>query len=181
MIIRGLTGSRDAAGEEIDLESTPSNVAEQRAGSARPSTGAAPSGDRTEAPARSSDADVATRETRADTSSADERVPSPPADPRGPAVVPGSMQAAAEAYHAGDYREAERIWRRLAEAGSPPAQFALGALLYEGRTGPVDRVEAYEWLTRAVERGHEPASRLREQVRDEMTGDELRAVEGASG
>ena len=103
--------------------------------------------------------------------------PSQPAEqaaaPAEEATVELTSEAGVAAYQAGDYEEAERIWRQLAQAGSPRAQFHLGSLLFEGRVGQPDLVQAYVWLTRSVERGFGPALAMRERVRDVMDGDEL--------
>ena len=77
------------------------------------------------------------------------------------------------AYNAGDYARANRIWQSLAENGSPRAQFHLGSLLYEGRLGQPDLVQAYIWLTRSAQRGFGPALAMRERVRASMTRQQL--------
>ncbi|GBD42846.1 hypothetical protein HRbin40_00302 [bacterium HR40] len=74
-----------------------------------------------------------------------------------------------EAYRQGDYERAFAIWSELAEAGVARAQFHLGAMLYEGRLGPPDRVQAYIWLERAVRGGDPRAAALRDRVRADMS------------
>lgn len=85
------------------------------------------------------------------------------------------------AYEAGDYARARDIWRELAEAGSPRAQFHLGSLLYEGRVGQPDLVQAYRWLSRSVERGFGPALSMRDRVRSSMSREQLGEAEGPLG
>ncbi len=46
-----------------------------------------------------------------------------------------------------------RWYRTAAEQGLPYAQFRLGKALLEGRAGPVNRKEAYQWLFVALENG----------------------------
>ncbi len=62
-----------------------------------------------------------------------------------------------QAYDAGDYELAYAIWRDLAEAGAPLAQFHIGALYFEGRGVPRDLDAARIWLSRALEQGVERA------------------------
>jgi hypothetical protein len=81
----------------------------------------------------------------------------------------GTVAEGVEAYHAGDFSTAERIWGALAASGDPRAQFHFGALMYEGRTTEPDLVMAYVWLSRAVDGGHLPAIELRRRVRAAMS------------
>lgn len=81
----------------------------------------------------------------------------------------GSVAVGVEAYRAGDFVMAERIWGPLAASGNPRAQFHFGALMYEGRTTEPDLVMAYVWLSRAVDGGHLPAIDLRRDVRAAMS------------
>ena len=77
-----------------------------------------------------------------------------------------------EAYRAGDYQQAGRIWRSLAMTGDMRAQFYLGSLLFEGRLGQEDLVMAYVWLKRSVDSGYLPAIEMRRRVRAEMSEEE---------
>jgi TPR repeat protein len=77
-----------------------------------------------------------------------------------------------EAYRAGDYALAERIWRSLALQGDARAQFYVGSLLFEGRTAPPDLVMAYVWLKRSVDSGYLPAIEMRRRVRAMMSEEE---------
>jgi TPR repeat protein len=83
-----------------------------------------------------------------------------------------AASAGAAAYRAGDYAEAERIWRPLAEAGVPKAQFHLGAMYYEGRFGRRDLATAYAWVRRAAEQGYFRAPALLAQIETEMTAEQ---------
>ncbi len=74
-----------------------------------------------------------------------------------------------EAYRAGDYDLAGRIWRSLAMSGDMRAQFYLGSLLFEGRLGHPDRVMAYGWLKLSVDSGYLPAIEMRRRIRSSMS------------
>ena len=87
----------------------------------------------------------------------------------GPNTVPQGV----EAYRAGDYQLAARIWGSLAADGDRRGQFYLGSLLFEGRLGPPDRVMAYVWLDRAAEAGYLPAIEMRRRVRSLMSDEEF--------
>jgi TPR repeat protein len=87
----------------------------------------------------------------------------------------GERQTAAdgvEAYRAGEYQQAGRIWRSLAMNGDMRAQFYLGSLLFEGRLGQTDLVMAYVWLKRSVDSGYLPAIEMRRRVRASMSEEE---------
>jgi hypothetical protein len=81
----------------------------------------------------------------------------------------GTVADGVQAYRDGDFVTAERIWGALAASGQARAQFHFGALMYEGRTAPPDRVMAYVWLSRAVDGGYLPAIELRREVRAAMS------------
>ena len=93
--------------------------------------------------------------------------------PTDPTASTETTEDGVAAYNAGDYARANRIWQSLAENGSPRAQFHLGSLLYEGRLGQPDLVQAYIWLTRSAQRGFGPALAMRERVRASMTRQQL--------
>ena len=59
----------------------------------------------------------------------------------------------ADAYEAGDYAEAARAWRPLAEGGDRMAQFNLGLLHETGRGMVEDPAEAAAWYERAAQQG----------------------------
>jgi TPR repeat protein len=88
----------------------------------------------------------------------------------------GTVEDGVEAYRVEDYARAERIWGALAAAGDRRAQFYFGSLLFEGRTGPPDRVMAHVWLSRSVDNGYLPAIEVRRQVRAAMSETEYEAA-----
>lgn len=57
----------------------------------------------------------------------------------------------------------------LAEAGNPHAQYALGLIYAEGRGTKQDNIQAYIWLTRAINNGDQDAILLRDVLLNEMT------------
>lgn len=73
----------------------------------------------------------------------------------GPAPI-GAVEAQ-QAYVAGHYDVARRLWTAQAEAGSPAAQLGLGTLYDLGQGVPRDPVVAYGWYRRAAIAG-EPAA-----------------------
>jgi len=66
---------------------------------------------------------------------------------------PDAIAAGIRAYEVKDYARAHDLWRPLAEAGQPMAQFHLGALYFEGRGVTRDLDEAQIWLARALGQG----------------------------
>ncbi len=58
-----------------------------------------------------------------------------------------------QAYQRGDYGSAAAIWRPLAEAGDPVAQFNLGFLHHRGEGVAQDYEAAVFWWTRAANQG----------------------------
>lgn len=63
-----------------------------------------------------------------------------------------------------------------AEEGDMDAQFAAGLIYAEGRGVAPDPVQAYYWLTRAVEQGDADAEKLRRHVAAGMTDPEFDAA-----
>ena len=57
------------------------------------------------------------------------------------------------AYKGGDYQLAAEIWKPLAEAGNPRAQFALGSLYDDGLGVAQNHVASSYWFERAAEQG----------------------------
>jgi uncharacterized protein len=64
------------------------------------------------------------------------------------------------AYHRGDYENARRLWRPLADQGNALAQFTLGSLYYFGQGGPQDYAEAAKWLRKAADQGDSVAQTM---------------------
>lgn len=58
----------------------------------------------------------------------------------------------------GDQDAAMAIWRPLAEAGDPQAQFEVGNLLTWGRHDQRDPEAGFDWYRRAAEQGHAEAA-----------------------
>lgn len=71
----------------------------------------------------------------------------------GPAAAANGADAAA-AYEAGDYREALRLFRPLAERGNAEAQYYLGLMYEKGNGVSKDQERMRTWYTRAAEGGH---------------------------
>ena len=60
-----------------------------------------------------------------------------------------------------------------AESGDMDAQYAAGLVYAEGRGVDPDLVQAYFWLTRAVEQGDADAEKLRRYVAAQMADSEF--------
>lgn len=120
--------------------------------------------------------------------------PEPPASPAPPApsaaepsepetqsaAVPataGPITRGIAAYQAADYEKAYKIWLPQALNGSSRAQFYVGALYFEGRGVPEDRVLSYMWLRAATKEDDPGAIKLLDRVREGMTGPELAEAE----
>lgn len=67
-------------------------------------------------------------------------------------------QYAETAYLAGDYPEALRILRPLADQGDAEAQYVLGYMYYYGQGVASDPKVAQDWIRRAADQGHEKAA-----------------------
>lgn len=65
-----------------------------------------------------------------------------------------SVDAGVKAWQRGEHAEAVSIWRPLAEAGDPDAEFNMGQAYRLGRGVPVNLGEAQNWLDRAARQGH---------------------------
>ena len=92
------------------------------------------------------------------------------------AAVPVSAGPVAQgiaAYREADYRKAYKLWLPQALKGSSRAQFYVGALYFEGRGVPTDRVLSYMWLRAATKKDDAGATKLLDRVRESMTGPEL--------
>jgi TPR repeat protein len=76
--------------------------------------------------------------------------------------------AGIDAYRAGNYAEAYRLWLPQAQAGVARAQFHLGALFFEGRGVPQNDRLAYAWLTLAQENGSPAAGALLRRLADRI-------------
>ena len=70
------------------------------------------------------------------------------------AAVASSVKSGVDAWERGDYKNAVAIWRPLAIAGDPDAQFNLGQAYKLGRGVSTDLGEAEGWYQRAAKQGH---------------------------
>src|SRR5512138_370554 len=68
-----------------------------------------------------------------------------------------SVEEAEFAYDRGDYTQAARLFRPLAEQGIASAQFNLGMMYAKGQGVPQDYQAALKWYRRAAEQGHASA------------------------
>lgn len=75
------------------------------------------------------------------------------AAPKAAAAAP-DVKAGVDAWEAGDYAKAVAVWRPLAIAGDPDAQFNLGQAYKLGRGVPADLGQAEGWYRRAAKQGH---------------------------
>ncbi len=66
----------------------------------------------------------------------------------------GDYERGMQALETGDVATALALWRPMAEAGSPQAQFALGALYNDALGVAQDYAEANYWFLRAAEQGY---------------------------
>jgi len=72
-----------------------------------------------------------------------------------PALQPAeTTKAGVDAWGQGDYMKAVSIWRPLAFAGEPDAQFNMGQAYKLGRGVPMDLPVAAEWFRKAAVQGH---------------------------
>jgi len=72
-------------------------------------------------------------------------------------AVAASIQEAEFAYDRGDYTQAARLFRPLAEQGIASAQFNLGMMYAKGQGVPQDYQAALTWYRRAAEQGNASA------------------------
>lgn len=68
-------------------------------------------------------------------------------------VSAGTFDDALAAHQRGDYAEAMRLWRPLAEQGYAGAQYNLGLMYYNGEGVPQDYAAAARWYRMAAEQG----------------------------
>ena len=71
---------------------------------------------------------------------------------------------------------AEKIYD-LAHQGNRDAQYALGLIYAEGRGIREDPVQAYYWLSKAIEQGDQDAETLRQIVQQSMSFEEIRQAD----
>jgi len=71
-----------------------------------------------------------------------------------PAAATPSVKDGVDQWEAGNAQQAVSIWRPLALAGDPDAQFNLGQAYKLGRGVPADLAQAESWYRRAAKQGH---------------------------
>jgi cell division septation protein DedD len=64
------------------------------------------------------------------------------------------VKAGVDAWQQGDYDKAVAVWRPLAQAGDPDAQFNMGQAFKLGRGVKVDMAAAIDWYRKAAAQGH---------------------------
>ena len=69
------------------------------------------------------------------------------------AAIAGPLEDGMEAYQEKDYLKALQVWRPLAQAGDPEAQYRIGVLYAEGKGVAPNDAEAALWFERAAEQG----------------------------
>ena len=74
-------------------------------------------------------------------------------DPR----TANAVKLGVDAWTQGNYGKAATIWRPLAIAGDPDAQFNMGQATKLGRGVPIDLTAALEWYRKAAAQGHHRA------------------------
>ena len=71
------------------------------------------------------------------------------------------------------HREGVTWLGRAAKQGHPRAQYNIGKIYLTGKVAQQDKVEAYYWIYQANLNGYGKASRMLNQLADEMSVDEL--------
>jgi hypothetical protein len=70
------------------------------------------------------------------------------------AAIAGPLEDGLTAYQDGDYAEALRLWRPLANQGNAIAQAELGVMYTYGRGVPQNDAQAVAWLSKAAAQGN---------------------------
>jgi TPR repeat protein len=87
-----------------------------------------------------------------------------------------SFETAAQAYAAGDYKQAVKIFSALAENGDAAAQYRLGFMLDEGKGISQSHAEAYAWWIVAAMNGAKDALKNIESKSKQFTPRELEKI-----
>jgi len=61
------------------------------------------------------------------------------------------------AFQSGDYQQAMKVWKPLAEDGNMIAQFSLGMMYHDGFGVERNEIEAADWFLKSAEQGFAPA------------------------
>ena len=72
-----------------------------------------------------------------------------------------------------DHNKALEWYYKAADQGFPPAQFALGKMLMEGKHVEKDLVRAFQWLSLAVANGSKRAGKAMEELVKQMTPEQF--------
>lgn len=75
-----------------------------------------------------------------------------------------------EAAQAGDYQRAMQLWKPLAQAGDPAAQYTLGWLYESGQGVAQDYTQAVYWYAKAADKGDAAAQYVLATMYDKGTG-----------
>ncbi|MFT6987229.1 MAG: TPR repeat protein, partial [Psychromonas sp.] len=75
-----------------------------------------------------------------------------------------------EAAQAGDYQRAMQLWKPLAEAGDPAAQYTLGWLYESGQGVTQNYTQAIYWYTKAADKGDAAAQYVLATMYNKGTG-----------
>jgi len=68
-------------------------------------------------------------------------------------AIAGPLEDARKAYDRGDYETAYRLYKSMAERGSPVAQSNLGLMYYNSRGVAQDYAESMRWFRKAADQG----------------------------
>lgn len=81
------------------------------------------------------------------------------------------LNIAKELYVAGQYKQAYQIASKLAEKGSPEAQYLLGYLVYYGQGVARDKEQGSKWIQMAADAGYRPAIEGHVMIKHGLTPD----------
>jgi TPR repeat protein len=84
-------------------------------------------------------------------------------------VVADPFEDGVAAYDSGNYANALRIFRLMANLGDARGQFSLGVIYNNGRGVKQDYVRAYMWLSLAAAQGDQTAAEYLDIVVKDMT------------
>ncbi len=94
-----------------------------------------------------------------------------------PFSADADFEAGVAAASAGDYRGALREWQPLAEAGDAASQYNVGFFYAMGRGVAPNDVQAFAWLTVALENGAKPTDLL-DRLKKNMSTSSLGRARG---
>ena len=78
-----------------------------------------------------------------------------------------------EAYERGDFSNAMRMFRLVAEQGDSAAQYNLGVMYHNGQGVPQDNICSHAWFNIAASNGSDLGAGNRDKVVKEMTKDQI--------